>query len=198
MSVNMFTIVFVTSIHFRYLKCDRWSASHNAFKTLSLALALPRCLFLCSALYKIFAYFPRFGPWGLSRLVSNLDSHREWNKVGAVQGILQHIWTLKKNIFPLTTSQAFEKLADAASADLSLHSSLCHQFLCQALTPNSHAHCHQLLTDDVNMWLYKLQSEVFRLEPGASRSELLLWKMLHFLPRFSFTVYIIQDRWTQF
>ena len=62
---------------------------------------------------QLFAYLSLFSLWGLSGLVSNLVSPRDRNKLGAIWGILQHIWATQMSVllfFHFTTSQTSEKL----------------------------------------------------------------------------------------
>lgn len=57
-----------------------------------------------------FSYVSLFGPWGLLNLVSNLVSHRGWNKLGAVWGIFTAYLNDENEhaLFSFTTSQTFE------------------------------------------------------------------------------------------
>lgn len=106
----------------------------------------------------LFAYLFLFGLWGLLRLVSNLVSHRDRNKPGAIWGIFTAYLNYKNEhafFFTFTTSQTFVKLL-LLWCSLSLSPLIIHVIYCWKT---------------VSAWCdsYKLPSKlsVSTLEPGA-------------------------------
>ena len=125
---------------------------------LSLPLALLQCVDVAICLLVPF--------WSLRllRLVSNLVSHRDWNKLGAIWGIFTAYLNYENERAFFSSLHHLANIWEAAAApvaSLSLFLSLSlslsiphtqtHHLLTQVMSPNPHNPCPLLLTDSVNM-----------------------------------------------